>query len=193
VVAYEDLNGNGKLDIVPDDAGAFVDKIVGANATRSIGYLTATPASDNNLADSFGKWPSRGYNLYDIVACSPSATDGSRCNQNDDPIHVWFGLDASYDLAISDDPEVNQTMCANYAQGGGAVSTSSSWDVDQNGTPPGGYPAAGAQGLTCLGASSYTISQCQTTHTGLCSESHDCTLTTVALGKAAKPASWPCP
>ncbi|HXN32682.1 MAG TPA: hypothetical protein VN894_12505, partial [Polyangiaceae bacterium] len=29
VVAYEDLNGNGKLDLVQNDAGAFTDKIIG--------------------------------------------------------------------------------------------------------------------------------------------------------------------
>jgi hypothetical protein len=45
VVAYEDLNENGKLDLVPDDAGAFIDRIVATNASLWLGRHRRRDAS----------------------------------------------------------------------------------------------------------------------------------------------------
>jgi hypothetical protein len=184
VVAYEDLNGNGKLDLVQDDAGAFVDKIVGANTQgMSLIYLQGTlPPNDAGLVDSSGKSPSLGYNLFLPVLCAGDGGDAGGTNQCE--IH-FFDVSSSYDLEISNDSEVNQLMCANFGSRGATYG----WSVDTQGTPPGGYPAPGASGLTCNGTTSYTYSQCQVVHNGLCEETH----CHVDLGSALAPAGWPCP
>jgi hypothetical protein len=190
VVAYEDLNGNGKLDLVQNDAGNFVDKIVGANAQGlTLIYLQGTlPTGDAGLVDSDGKSPTLGYGLYLQTPCSGDA--GSHpCSET----HL-FDMSSPYDLQISDDSEINQLMCANYGSAGSqSTGTGSAWSVDTQGTPPGGYPAPGSNGLTCTGSTSYTDSQCQVVHNGLCEETTSCTTLIVSLGSAPPPAGWPCP
>jgi hypothetical protein len=193
VVAYEDLNGNGKLDLVQDDAGAFVDKIVGANTQgMSLIYLQGTlPPNNAGLVDSSGKSPSLGYNLYSVVPCAGDGGDDggiNRCRE----AH-WFDVSAPYDLEVSKDPEVNQLMCADFGSGGAQTSAGGTgWSVDTQGTPPGGYPTPGANGLTCIDGTSYAYSQCQVVHNGLCEETNNCTQLIVHLGRAPAPAGWPC-
>ena len=194
VVAYEDVNGNGKLDLVQDDAGAFVDKIVGANPKGMVLiYLQGTlPTNDGGLVDSEGKSPSLGYGLYTEAPCAADGGDAGvirPCAETH-----WLNVSSPYDLEISDDPEINQLMCANYGSAGGAsTGTGTGWRVDTQGTPPGGYPAPGANGLTCMGATSYTESQCAVVHNGLCEESTSCASLNVSLGSAPPPLGWPCP
>ena len=189
VVAYEDLNGNGKLDLVQDDAGTFVDKIVGANTQEMIlVYLQgALPPDSVGLVDSSGKSPSLGYNLYSVLPCAGDGGDAG-CTAQCREAH-WFDVNSPYDLEVSNDPEVNQLMCANFGAHGSSASTS--WSVDMQGTSPGGYPAPGANGLTCQAAASYTYSQCQVVHDGLCEETN-CTELMVNLGNTPAPAGWPC-
>jgi hypothetical protein len=67
------------------------------------------------------------------------------------------------------------------------------WYVDQNGTPPGGYPAAGAQGLACSGQQGYVYTTCADQQLTLCTDMTVCQSSNVALGNAAPPAGWPCP
>lgn len=194
VVAYEDLNGNGKLDLVQNDAGAFTDKIVGANAQgMALIYLQGTlPTNDGGLVDSDGKSPSLGYGLYSVVPCAGDGGDGGgtpACVETH-----WFDVSSPYDLQISNDSEINQLMCANYGSAGAqSAGSGTGWLIDKQGTPPGGYPAPGASGLTCMGTTSYTDSQCQVVHNGLCEETTNCTELIVSLGSALAPAGWPCP
>ena len=103
-------------------------------------------------------------------------------------------MNAPYDLQISDDPEVNQLMCADYGTSGSAsMGSGGGWSVDTQGTPPGGYPAPGADGLTCMGTTSYEDSHCEVVHTGLCDEVNSCESLDVSLDGAPAPAGWPCP
>jgi hypothetical protein len=194
VVAYEDLNGNGKLDLVQNDTGAFTDKIVGTNPQgMALIYLQGTlPTNDGGLVDSDGKSPSLGYGLYSVTPCAGDGGDAGGFH----PCAVthWSDVSSPYDLQISDDPQINQLMCADYGLTGGAsMGTGSSWSVDTQGTPPGGYPAPGANGLTCKGTTSYIDSQCNVVHTGLCDEINSCTTLSVSLRSAPAPAGWPCP
>jgi hypothetical protein len=192
VVAYEDLNGNGKLDLVQDDAGAFVDKIIGVNMPgMSLVYLQGT-LPPNAFVDPSGKAPSLGYNLLSELPC---AGDGGGAGDIDMCIVMhWFDVSSPYDLEVSNDPEINQVMCIDFgSRGSGGTETGTGWSVDTQGTPPGGYPAPGANGLTCLGTTRYKYSQCQVVHNGLCEEMPSCAALFVSLGNAPAPAGWPCP
>ena len=139
VVAYEDRNGNGKLDLVSDDAGAFVDRIVGANPQgMALIYLQGTlPTGDGGLVDSDGHSPSLGYGLYSVGPCAGDSGDaGGRrpCVET-----RWFDVSTPHDLELSSDSEIDQRMCANYGSAD-SLSTGSGagWSVDTQGTPPGG-------------------------------------------------------
>ena len=79
VVAYEDLNGNGKLDLVPDDAGAFIDQIVGANEDMALIYIGGPipPQLAQNQQNIIGT-PMSGYNIVRApkVTCGGSTGSG---------------------------------------------------------------------------------------------------------------------
>ena len=195
VVAYEDLNGDGKLDLVGDDAGAFVDKVVGANLGTVITYVQGSLSGDAGaqLADSAGHLPAPGYNFLAIQECAltvPSCIP-----------RTWISIDTPYDLQVSSDPQIDQTMCENYTDGSNTTESSGVqiWDVATQGTPPGGYPMPGAAGLTC-GMGAYYYQQCTIVHTSLCNEYSNCTLEQEVYQQAdltpplpAPPAGWPCP
>jgi hypothetical protein len=80
VVAYEDRNGNGKLDLVPGDAGAFIDRIVGANESLYLVYIGG-PVPPQATQGTVGT-PTPGYNLVQTQSCEtapsgPSSGAGS--------------------------------------------------------------------------------------------------------------------
>jgi hypothetical protein len=75
VVAYEDLNGNGKLDLVDRDATAFVDRVVGTNENVVITYFEGVIPDKRVLRDDSGHLPTLGYNLYrDGDSCGGGVT-----------------------------------------------------------------------------------------------------------------------
>jgi hypothetical protein len=74
VVVYADLNGNGKLDLVPSDAGAFIDRIVGANESLYLVYIGG-PVPKVATQDSVGT-PTPGYNLVQKQFCQVGRGSG---------------------------------------------------------------------------------------------------------------------
>lgn len=196
VVAYEDLNGNGKLDLVAADAGQFIDKIVGANPSMDIVYVAGTIPAD--LLPDSGQvgTPQSGYNLFQMGTCVVTP-DAGLDEAGAHPLTCdsqWFPMSTPYDLTVSESPKQNEIMCQGYGAGtSGEGSGGSTWYVDQNGTPPGGYPAAGAQGLVCDGQQSYVFTTCADQQLTLCTDMEVCDTSSVALGSAAPPAGWPCP
>jgi hypothetical protein len=176
---------------VLDDAGTFPDKIIAANENLALAYFEGTIPTGSALADSFGKLPSLGYNLYAISGCDSTvdAGDAGPCIPSQ-----WLDMSAEYDLNILSEPQISQIICDLTFQDRGPVSGGGSfWNVAQMGTPPGGYPQPGAAGLTCMGSTEYSVVQCQTTHTGLCDVVTNCSGMTVSLGGASAPSGWPCP
>jgi hypothetical protein len=197
LVAYEDLNDDGRLDLVPNDAGAFLDKIIATNTDLAIVYLESTtgslpPGATANVSGSVVL----GYNLL-TTNCTPAdgtnkAPDGGFCDWN-----VFLPISTPYDLPLSSDPTLNELMCQGYASGSGASGgggTGSLWNVSSEGTPPGGYPAPGAPGLTCnADGMGYATNTCVTQQENLCTSSTFCTELDVVLAGAPVPAGWPCP
>jgi hypothetical protein len=103
VVAYEDLNGNGKLDLVDEGATSYVDRILGANPGLVLVYIqgTLTPGTDfaNLLRDDSGSLPQPGFNLFH----SAQGTDKS----------AWLSMDTLYELPLTGDPRFASMMCRN--------------------------------------------------------------------------------
>jgi hypothetical protein len=67
IAAYDDLNGNGKLDLVDPDAAEYIDAVLGANESLMLVYLEGSlPQGWDELKDGNGNLPSLGYNLLNF-------------------------------------------------------------------------------------------------------------------------------
>jgi hypothetical protein len=135
VVAYEDKNGNGKLDLVDANASSFVDGIVGTNDDLLVVWLSQEPSAKlvAEVRDPQGGIPHAGYNLYryhrslcsvssggnggDVASPGAPTPSGIRpltepvgtgCEPN---VTAWLPIDSPFDLPITNDPKFNQLMC----------------------------------------------------------------------------------
>ncbi len=66
IAAYDDLNANGKLDLVSPGAADYVDRVLGANESLMLVYLEGNVAAWDELQDGNGNLPKLGYNLLDF-------------------------------------------------------------------------------------------------------------------------------
>jgi hypothetical protein len=222
VVAYEDLNGNGKLDLVPEDASAFVDKIVASDPDMVIAYvegpITSGPGA---FLDSAGHPPKEGYNLVYVrhcpevapssgfsgfsgsnPACSspppaqdagPPAPPAPDAGRCGQDFH-WLPMSTPYPLTVASTPEVAALMC----QTGGASAPSST--TGSGGGPPldpsvqpAKYPDPCDPNLSCApDGSEYTLISCVTMSQGVC-EGTITSCTSIAYTRPTPvPAGWPC-
>ena len=109
VVAYQDLNGNGKLDLVDATATQYVDRVLGANDELLLVYVQGDVPNVVDFLDDAGKLPQKGYNLYRIKSCSAvlSNSGDASCKAS----ATWLSMDTIFDIALSDDPRFSQLMC----------------------------------------------------------------------------------
>jgi hypothetical protein len=79
IAAYEDLNGNGKLDLVDPGAADYIDRVIGTNESLLLVYVEGTiPQGWNDIQDADGNMPSLGYNLLEFsepIAVTPDSGD----------------------------------------------------------------------------------------------------------------------
>ena len=68
VVEYVDRNGNGKLDLLAADAGAYVDQVIATNVETSIAYFEGPIPSQ--LLQGIRGTPHDGYNLFEVPPCN---------------------------------------------------------------------------------------------------------------------------
>jgi hypothetical protein len=103
IVAYDDLNGNGRLDLVDKGATAYVDRILGANDQVVLSYFEGTLTKE--LADPSGHMPTLGFNLFAFpTGSAPGA---------------WLPIDTPYTLPITANPRFSEIMCSNGKGFGG--------------------------------------------------------------------------
>ncbi len=219
VVAYEDKNGNGKLDLVPAKSTSFVDGIVGANDELIVVWLPKEPtaALAREMRDPQGGLPHAGYNLY--KRHTPVCTIAGGGNGDAEPVPGapatpcndtadirWLPIDAPFDLPIVTDPKFNKLMCQSADPGPGPDGPPQA-DPRPDPLPPSGptpsgpsgqpvpqgpFPAPGARGLVCSAdGRSFTHSDCR--EPGLCEGESSCgaRVENLPAGTAA-PAGWPC-
>lgn len=201
VVAYEDKNQNGGLDLVPAKATSFVDGIVGANEDLLVVWFPREPsaAAANHLRDPQGRQPHAGYNLYRprVASCtvSGSSAGGAPCDEGHD--RAWLPIDAPFELPIVTDPKFNQLMCQSEDPGPAPdevypTPASPSDDPSSPNVPQGPFPPAGAPGLTCSpDGRRFTYAHCR--EPGLCEAESGCGSRVESLPPdVAAPAGWPC-
>jgi hypothetical protein len=137
VVAYQDLNGNGKLDLVDPSATQYVDRILGANDSLLLVYVQGDVPPVVDFMDDAGRLPQKGYNLFRYQSCSsPLPNSGSSCKST----MTWLTMDTLYELPLSDDPKFSQIMCETQSgfdsSSGGDVAYASGGSGGTNGSDP---------------------------------------------------------
>lgn len=183
LVAYEDRNGNGKLDLVDENASSFVDRILGANPDVLLAWFEGLPAGANT--DRVGA--TNGYQFVKITPCA----DDEGCILEVD----YIPITTLYEMMLTDEPKFAQLMCMN---GGGDASSSGSFDPAPHvGPGPNGvWPGEDDPNLSCSAdRASYTYNECgPAEYDGLCGGSEsDCALSTWTYAGETPPARWPCP
>lgn len=202
LVAYEDTNGNGKLDLVDIDASQFVDRVIGANPELMLLYVEGEPG---NWGGEAGQQPRPGYQLLRLTRCE-SVGESTECATPDDPTCgkpqgpttcnesvAILPVSALFELPISNDPELSSMMCSQeespiHSAGGGAYPG----QIPETDPGPAGYPPASE--VSCdEGGRAYRVNTCTKTDHGPCRGiSTSCDQRYVGLPSGAVPAAWPC-
>jgi hypothetical protein len=182
IVAYEDLNGNGKLDLIRPDV-APVDRVLGVNDGLTIVYVEGEPPADFMSGEQ--GTATRGYNIFQSTACVPNAP----CTQKSG----WLPITTLYDLPLTADPHFADAMCEGNSSEETAHPTKINDPVPAPG--PNGWPQKGAHGLVCAAdGKTYSITQCETTSLGLCKGTDErCSTDRYTMPSATPPPEWPCP
>jgi hypothetical protein len=191
LVVYEDANRNGKLDLLPADAPASGDRILGAPTGLEIIYLEGGGIPKNPDAlpgdeDVLDHDP--GFNLIFEPAREPIEPGCTACGG---PVGPWTKLPLRGDLqiALTADPRLARALCADT----GYVSASA-----QSGC----QPCIGDACASCAIPSGAAV-RCSADKTAFvvstCASSSVCaalTCETVSGRRDAglpAPAGWPCP
>jgi hypothetical protein len=195
LVAYEDKNGNGKLDLVDKDASSYVDRILGVNENMLLTYVEGSqiPAS---LTATDGTKPTQGYGLLQLAACPTSLGgapdgEGDECNVS---AAGWLPISTLYDLPLTAEPKLASIMCTNDGgdtAGGGSAPTGPT----QTGPGPNGvWPAKDDAHVRCApDGRTYEYTVCTTESQGMCKGAFtECTATSWGFAGTTPPAEWPC-
>lgn len=196
VVAYEDINGNGKLDLAKQGDAAYLDRIVGRVGDDSMEAFVvwidpATP--DANLeaarADS-GITPRRGYNLLVDID-----QDGLQ--------EHWVDLSEPIRLSLSNDPDLQLLACTDGRNEGITSPPVPTPDQILDGPGPNGvWPSPQDPRVACQGGPASPDGPSEQTFSYLTCVSADavCLIKQVCsvevYRKPADPAAaagWPCP
>ncbi len=164
IVAYEDLNSNGKLDLVDAGATSYVDRILGANSSLALVYVQGTFAAGaalpSQLNDDSGHLPVRGFNLFHLSQCpivfTPLGTPGGTPTTPAPPCtdkNLWLAPDSLFLLPLTADPKFATLMC----KGGVASFQATAGLEGSSGSQPGSSssaPSSGQSGGAGSGGSS---------------------------------------
>jgi hypothetical protein len=192
VVAYEDKNHDGTLDLVTGSAGAFVDRVLG-EANLPLLYLEGTMPSDASLVanakDAVGNLPSQGFNAVESYCVSHKTPPAG---QSCDSAFEWVPLSTPVTIALSADPKLADVMCKELPS---STSAERSNDHPPGEVPP-TFPPAGDPGVKCASDGRSYVDTTDKTDAppGICQASvatHDVETYTLATGAAA-PSGWPC-
>ncbi len=212
VVAYDDRNGNGRLDIVDPGASQYVDEVEGI-ADRIIVYVDQSVPDSLATSPQFialgidGSRPQKGYNLmfpdsnYCFAEADADAGSAGACVRG----YVWEPMDTPVSLTLGESSSViapqnmQQLMCSTGPNGnnitpGTLPPTISAADFS------GALPSADDENVLCFDldnfqyTSSCTTSPaapCQPVNT-VCTQQTIVTLDPVGGSPLAPPAGWPC-
>lgn len=196
VIAYEDLNGNGQLDLIDEGATQAVDRVIGVNRDLFVVYIEGTPSSSGDVAQ-LGLKP--GFSLLKLEACpvlagmATSGTvvpeDGNSC----DATPKVLAISTLFTLPLTASPKLSSFMCKGQGSFTGLTSAGGAAAPAPAATSksPSVYPMPTDPSLHCRGdGTSYSYTDCPTPK--LCGGDTLCT-TTLVQRTATASGQWPCP
>lgn len=176
LIIYEDVNGNGTLDLLPTDAVGTIDRVLGIPEHLSVFYVESSLPRPSAGAQ-------KGFNLRHEPSIVDPQPGASTCSPVPVGVREYLPLSSEIRVALDADPELSREMCARTTptpDGGCVGSSCSSIPV-----PPGAL-------VTCNGdGTSYMYKFCRPTT--LCASS-SCDY---GCGQRSPsdpvPPDWPCP
>jgi hypothetical protein len=178
LIVYEDVNGNGVLDLLSSDAESSVDRVLGIPERLSVFYV------EGPSAPSTGPGARAGYNLRlepPVVDPQPGAAN---CTPQQAGSQQFLPLSTEIPVALTGAPELSRQMCER-------VMPDSSSDGGSGSCAPPNVPQ-GAQVTCSPDGMAYEYKLCQSSG-GLCgSISCDYGCARCPPGEPI-PAGWPCP
>jgi len=177
LIVYEDLNGNGALDLLSSDAQTSVDRVLGTPERLSVFYV------EGPSAPRTGPGAHAGYNLRREPPTVDPQPGAAVCTPTQVGEREYLPLSAEIPVALTGAPELSREMCER-------VMPSSSSDGGSGSCAAPTVPQ-GAQ-LTCSAdGMSYVYKLCQSSG-GLCGRvSCDYGCARCSPGDPI-PAGWPC-
>lgn len=202
VIAYEDLNGNGQLDLLDANATQAIDRVVGVNRDLFVIYVEGKPVGDvAKLA-----LPA-GFSLVGLSDCSESAdaepseaTGGASVTPEDKPscdsspkVHA---IGTMFTLPLTASPQLSSFMCKGEGSFSTLTSTApkSSAVAPAPAASPSSFPKPSDPSLHCrVDGNSYSYTECPTSKS-LCSGGDTlCATTLVTRSTTTAVGEWPCP
>ena len=181
VVAYEDLDGDGRLGLIDADT-APTDRVLGANEELLVVYF------EGDISSVVPPPPHRGYNLLR----SPRCTRSTRTSPAVCPPSSWLPISTLYDLPLTADPQLAEQMCRS-ADG---QSSAGANQIHEPAPAPGpnGWPDRDDPNLVCSpDGKSYEYFECVQGSMGLCKGTFEtCDQYKWTLPSETPPQEWPC-
>jgi hypothetical protein len=177
LVVYEDVDGNGVLDLVSTDAVTTIDRILGAPEHLSVFY------TEGSNVRRGGSGPQPGFNLRREPPLVDPQPGDPQCSARQLGGQEYLPLSMEIPVALTAAPELSREMCAVMEPSPGGCS------------PPTCQPLpvpSGAQ-LTCSADGTAFVYKVCPTPRGLCGSS------SCSYGCATRapsdpiPPDWPCP
>jgi hypothetical protein len=200
IVAYEDRNGNGQLDLVEADQPE-TDRVLGANKNLLVVYVESAAGDGHDLATFFdaSAEPARGYNLLQRTPCEAR----KKATGTDDPPPApcrkfsgeWLPLTTLYALPLSAAPELAEMMCRSSEGSTTIARPTDQTPVPVDDLPPieSGQRPTKDQVRCAPDGRSFTYVECTTTSQGLCKANESRCRTLNVFMKTAEPrADWLC-
>ncbi|WP_394838563.1 hypothetical protein LVJ94_16830 [Pendulispora rubella] len=188
LVAYEDVNGNGRLDLVDPTAVTFVDRIVALNQETILAFLEGT-LPDPPQRGTDGSTPRLGFNFLSVDLCLFGTGGSGPCTESK---VLWKPIEAEISLALSNAPRFSQLMCQ---QGPGGSTGLDRTEEHPAGEIPRSSPAGPREKSSCSdGGRVYRRQSCMSRSAGLCGEITESCVTDVYHLEPGVPApsGWPC-
>lgn len=172
LVAYDDLDGDGRLGLRAGRAEAERDAFVAADGARLLVWLDRAPGATEAplVADRAGQLPRAGLNFLVYGANGPR----------------WELPTKPYDLATDKPARLPDRVCSTLYESPSPESKPTVYDLLL------AFPPVGAPGLVCFeNGNSFTYEPC--VQAGLCVEAPSCRVEVRRLGVAEQvPKGWPC-
>jgi hypothetical protein len=193
IVAYEDTNHNGKLDLVAANATTAIDRVLAVPTDTMIVYFEGDPGRAG--ADDNGVTPTAGFQFEQIQPLGEWACSGGPIIEGVNPPsscpgYLWQPISTPLTLSLSSNPELSAYMCGSA---GGSIAMGGATTPGMLSDFNGKLPAKSDPNLLCQAdGKSFIYGQCTPVASkSLCDVEENCVEHSYAYDPAAK--GWPCP